>query len=672
MTEDAPQAHDHDPTLASLAQAADGSPALIAGRYEIRDSIGRGAFGEVFEAYDRVLGRLVAVKVMPIAPTLGPEGSENLRRFQVEARAVSRLTHPNIITVHDFGQGERFAWIVMELVIGETLTAALRRTGPPPLAETSRVICALLAALHAAHERGIVHRDVKPSNILLEMSIDEGLGAVRLSDFGIARTDAEDRTAVGQMMGTPWVMAPEQLRGETVDRRTDLWAVGCILYEMLTGERPFSGTMPGIFHRIQNEDPKPPTLLRAELPQAVDGLIARALAKAPDDRFATAEDMAAAVRDALTEAPRWKDAPPLPGLGPEDPRQYALVPSAPAPPPPAPARRRFGAGLVLGLLGGLLLGMAATRLASLVPVVVVEQRSAAPRAMEPPAAAPALLSAAPAPVPAADSPPTTLGGATPGDHVAAAAVGGMAQDGGEPRPADTPALLSEPPVAAPRAEAPVAPPPSMTPDPPPPAAPPGLAPRVAPLAGLGEGPPWPVALAHPLAVREPAGGEPHPAILGYRLTLPPAAPAPAPEPPPRAAESPVPPRAGGQQPADGSAGRQDVAATTLAPPRLPLCSPERLRIRTGSHNGFGRIVFEWSEAVGYRITQGDAGITVAFPDAGCRPSPEGIRPARNLRGVEPEANGAPGLVLRVAPGTQLRDLRLGTRVVVDLSDPASR
>jgi serine/threonine-protein kinase len=668
MTEGAPQAHDHDPTLASLAQAADGSPALIAGRYEIRDSIGRGAFGEVFEAYDRVLGRLVAVKVMPIAQTLGPEGRESLRRFQIEARAVSRLTHPNIITVHDFGQGERFAWIVMELVIGETLTAALRRTGPPPLAETSRVICALLAALHAAHERGIVHRDVKPSNILLEMSLDEGLGAVRLSDFGIARTDAEDRTAVGQMMGTPWVMAPEQLRGETVDRRTDLWAVGCILYEMLTGERPFSGTMPGIFHRIQNEDPKPPTLLRAELPQAVDGLIARALAKAPDDRFATAEDMAAAVRDALIEAPRWKDAPPLPGLGPEDPRRYALVPSAPAPPPPAPARRRFGAGLVLGLLGGLLLGMAATRLASLVPVLAVEQRSAVRSALEPPATPPALLSAAPATVPAADSPPTTPGGTTPGEHLAAAALGGVAEDREEPRPADMPAPLPEPPVAAPRAEAPVAPPPAMTPDPPPSAAPP----RVAPLAGLGEGPPWPVALAPPLAVREPTGGEPQPAGPGLRLPLSPAAPAPAPEPPPLAAESPVPPPATALQPADGNGARPDIAATTPAPPRLPLCSPERLRIRTGSHDGFGRIVFEWSEAVGYRVTQGDAGITVAFPDAGCRPSAEGVRPARNLRGAEPEANGAPGLVLRIAPGTQLRDFRLGTRVVVDLFDPASR
>ncbi|WP_198378094.1 serine/threonine-protein kinase, partial [Neoroseomonas rubea] len=374
MSQAAPHLHDDDPTLASLAPAADGTPALIAGRYEVRDSIGRGAFGEVFEAYDRVLGRLVAVKVMPIAQNLGAEGRESLRRFQVEARAVSRLTHPNIITVHDFGQGERFAWIVMELVIGETLADALRRTGPPPLAETSRILCALLSALHAAHERGIVHRDVKPGNILLEMNLEDGLGEVRLSDFGIARTEADDRTVVGQMIGTPWVMAPEQLRGEAVDRRTDLWAAGVILYDMLTGERPFKGTMPGIFHRIQHEEPPAPTRLRAELPPAVDGLVARALAKAPEDRFATAEEMAAAIRAALTEAPRWQDAPPLPGLDLEPPVGGALVPAMPPAllAPPVPARGRFGQGIAVGMVAGLALGIAATRVADMAAVVAVD------------------------------------------------------------------------------------------------------------------------------------------------------------------------------------------------------------------------------------------------------------------------------------------------------------
>jgi hypothetical protein len=161
-------------------------------------------------------------------------------------------------------------------------------------------------------------------------------------------------------------------------------------------------------------------------------------------------------------------------------------------------------------------------------------------------------------------------------------------------------------------------------------------------------------------------------MLGFRLTLSPPAPAAAPDPSPAAAEARVPPPPAAQPPAGGNAARRDGEATAPGLPRLPLCPPERLRIRTGSHAGFGRIVFEWSEPVGYRVTQGDAGIIVAFPDADCRPSVEGVRPVRNLRGVEPGGDGAAGLVLRAAPGTQFRDFRLGTRVVVDLSDPASR
>lgn len=773
VSQAAPHLHDDDPTLASLAPAADGTPALIAGRYEVRDSIGRGAFGEVFEAYDRVLGRLVAVKVMPIAQNLGAEGRESLRRFQVEARAVSRLTHPNIITVHDFGQGERFAWIVMELVIGETLADALRRTGPPPLAETSRILCALLSALHAAHERGIVHRDVKPGNILLEMNLEDGLGEVRLSDFGIARTEADDRTAVGQMIGTPWVMAPEQLRGEAVDRRTDLWAAGVILYDMLTGERPFKGTMPGIFHRIQHEEPPAPTRLRAELPPAVDGLIARALAKAPEDRFATAEEMAAAIRVALVEPARWQDTPPLPGLDAVAPSAGALVPTMPPPPQPlaAPARGRFGQGVAVGMVAGLALGIGSAHVADMVAAVaanigpptagasaaltIVEpgSQAATPSAPDtgggaafasetrlpgaalawmpepedairavpgsPRAAvagtAPAMPAAIPAsPSPVSDSEPHAAADAPPQQEMTgsdpAAATGAMAEGTlaarpiaapgpeAQARPADATMapssdLRSSTGTAQGEAQAPLAPSSGRTDRPgddatlsgvevpPPPARldAPATSHRVGAEARPVPGPPMaeavvpPTGAAHDASAPQSAGVRSEPFSMAA---------------PPQAAFAPPATPQGGESRPDGARTRSlsvppasvptprpvgiapsssATVATPLAP--LPACGPDRLRIRTGSHDGHGRIVFDWSGPVAYRLTPGAEGLGIAFPDAGCRPAANGIRPARNLRGVEAEGQGA-ALVLRVAPGAQLRDFRLGNRVVIDLADPA--
>jgi len=273
---------------------------LIAGRYEIRDRIGAGAMGQVVEAYDHRLRRLVALKLMPHG-----DQPEAMRRFRLEAQAVARLRHPGIVAVHDEGEGPDFAWIAMELVIGETLRDALDR-GRPALDETVRIITALLDALGHAHERGIVHRDVKPANILLCASLD-GLGEVRLADFGLAQAEGTlateaDRTAVGDMLGTPGVMAPEQIRGEAVDARADLWAVGVILYEMLTGRRPFGGGLPGLYGAILAAEPPPPCGLVPGLPEAFDGLLARALAKHREARFATAAEMAAALARAATPA----------------------------------------------------------------------------------------------------------------------------------------------------------------------------------------------------------------------------------------------------------------------------------------------------------------------------------------------------------------------------------
>ncbi|MES2711238.1 MAG: serine/threonine-protein kinase [Pseudomonadota bacterium] len=289
-----------------------GDADLIAGRYELRDQIGAGAFGIVHEVYDRRLGRLAALKTMPIGAVDNPEAAADLHRFHLEAQAVARLSHPGIVTVHDFGETGGNAWIVMELVIGETLKAVLDRGERPSVAECVRVVCDLLDALHYAHGRGIVHRDVKPANILLAVGAEEGLGAVRLADFGIALMGEAASAAPGEMVGTPSTMAPEQLRGDPVDRRADLWAVGTILYELLTGQRAFAGGVPAIFSAILTQQPTRPCLLVPSLPAGFDAVIERALAKAPADRFASAGAMAEAVRAAAAGKPAFR--PALPGL----------------------------------------------------------------------------------------------------------------------------------------------------------------------------------------------------------------------------------------------------------------------------------------------------------------------------------------------------------------------
>lgn len=278
---------------------------LISGRYEIRDRIGAGAMGQVLEAFDHRLRRLVALKLVARG-----DDAEVLRRFRLEAQAAARLRHPGIVAVHDEGEGPDFAWIAMELVIGETLRDALDRERPS-LAETIRVVTALLDALGHAHDRGIVHRDVKPANILLATALEEGLGEVRLADFGIAQAQGSlaagaDRTRLGDMLGTPSVMAPEQVRGEALDERVDIWAAGVILYEMLTERRPFGGTLPGLYQAVLWHEPTPPSQLRPGLPAALDAVVARALAKDRDDRFGSAPEMAAALRRAVAPPARWR------------------------------------------------------------------------------------------------------------------------------------------------------------------------------------------------------------------------------------------------------------------------------------------------------------------------------------------------------------------------------
>lgn len=266
---------------------------LIAGRYAARDMIGQGACGTVLEAMDLRLRRLVALKLIRRFQEGG--GGEDPSRIAAEARAAARLVHPHIVAVHDAGDGRDFAWIAMDLVIGEPLSALLARQGALPEAQAAQIGRQLLAALGHAHGRGVVHRDVKPANILLAMDAQDGPGEVRLGDFGLAQLGAPDLSEAGQMLGTPAWMAPEQVRGEAVDLRADLWAAGVVIYQCLTGERPFPGQMPGLLTRILGEEPVPPSRLRAGLDPRWDEMLARALAKPAEARFASAAEMAAAI-----------------------------------------------------------------------------------------------------------------------------------------------------------------------------------------------------------------------------------------------------------------------------------------------------------------------------------------------------------------------------------------
>ena len=348
-------------------------PKEIEAKYELRGTLGSGAMGTVYDAMDRIIERRAAIKVVRRPPPDDPEAEEAHARFRREAQAAGRLSHPSIVGVYDYGENAESAWIVMELVEGGSLKARLDRGERFPIPEIVRVMDQMLAALAYSHGRGVVHRDIKPANIMLTAD-----GAVKLADFGIARLENSSMTQVGTVMGTPSYMAPEQLRGETVDARADIWAAGVVLYQLLTGEKPFDGGFSAVMHKALNTEPPPPSQLSVTAPRAFDAVVARALAKRPDDRFPTATAFAEAIRAAAAapaaEPDSFAGAGPLPGLD-GDATVLAvgataapLAASAPPPPqsPSAPvARRKAPVALIAG--GGVVLAAAAAAWLLLVP-----------------------------------------------------------------------------------------------------------------------------------------------------------------------------------------------------------------------------------------------------------------------------------------------------------------
>jgi tRNA A-37 threonylcarbamoyl transferase component Bud32 len=253
------------------------------GRYRIEAQIGRGATGVVYKAIDPTLNREVAIKV------LRPDAADadTLRRFRTEAAVLARLNHTDIATIYELVQSDTELFMVMELVAGESLEAVATRAGRLPVDAAAYVIDRVLAALTHAHEVGVVHRDLKPANVMVTRS-----GGVKLMDFGIARVYAGERiTLHGSMMGTPGYMAPEQILGNPVDARADVYAVGAMLYRLLAGAVPFAGdSTVAVIQRQLSESVAPIRTLAADVPEAYDEIVARAMAKAPEERFQTADE----------------------------------------------------------------------------------------------------------------------------------------------------------------------------------------------------------------------------------------------------------------------------------------------------------------------------------------------------------------------------------------------
>jgi serine/threonine protein kinase len=278
------------------------------GRYEILAEIGRGAMGIVYKARDPKINRIVAVKTVSLAGQPAEEEREYRERFFREAEAAGRLSHPGIVTIFDVGEEPetRAPYIVMEYVSGQSLDKLLLSCDghklPPEAA--LQVTLELAEALDCAHAQGVVHRDLKPANILVAED-----GHVKIADFGVAKLNLANATLAGRTLGTPAFMSPEQLNGDAVDGRSDLFSLGVILYTALTGYRPFQGNSAlTVAFKVVNRDPLPATVLDTELPPGLDYIIARAIAKAAAQRYQRGMEMVLDIEDLQAGREPWSKA----------------------------------------------------------------------------------------------------------------------------------------------------------------------------------------------------------------------------------------------------------------------------------------------------------------------------------------------------------------------------
>jgi serine/threonine protein kinase len=377
-------------------------PSEIAQRYQVIKRLGAGAFGTVYKAKDKILGRMVAIKTIRLEGLAASGGAgleELMDRFKREAMVSAQLKHPNIVTIYDIGDSDGMSYIAMEFIDGVGLDRVIAGAGRLPVERAAALGAQVADALDFAHKHNVVHRDIKPANIMVEPG-----DRVKVTDFGIAKvTDsAEHLTATGSLLGTPSYMSPEQARGSAIDGRSDLFAVGAILYEMVAGKKAFRGdSITGLIFKIITEEPPPLKEQDPDIPEELVRIVARALMKDPAGRYQAgrelADDLLALTRPGSTPTLRQTEVATAPGYVPgpttyipgssptlaSTPTQNAPGPptqvapaaatrvspavatrvSAPPPvprPAPAPARQGSKTGLVLGLLaGGLVLVLAA-------------------------------------------------------------------------------------------------------------------------------------------------------------------------------------------------------------------------------------------------------------------------------------------------------------------------
>jgi len=266
------------------------------GKYRITEVLGEGAMGVVYKGFDPDIQRTVALKtIRQQLDTDDDSPGAAASRFRNEAQAAGRLAHPGIVAVYDFGRDQQVSYIAMEFVEGRSLASYLTAKVRFTDTDIVGIMSQLLDALGHAHDKGVWHRDVKPANIIMT-----GGGRLKVADFGIARIETQHLTQTHYMVGTPSHMAPEQFLGKPMDRRVDIYGAGVVLYQLLTGRAPFTGTTEALMYKVVNEMPEPPSVVEgAERPGWFDGIIGRALAKRPADRFSTTYEFKQALTGAI-------------------------------------------------------------------------------------------------------------------------------------------------------------------------------------------------------------------------------------------------------------------------------------------------------------------------------------------------------------------------------------
>jgi len=273
------------------------------GRYEIIEELGRGEMGIVYKAHDPLIERFLAIKSINLQRLNKDEREEYEARFFQEAKAAGRLNHPNIVTIHDLGQSGDVAYIAMELMEGPELQDIIEGNQRLSIDEALDIAFQVAIGLAYANQHGIVHRDIKPSNIMVLRDKH-----VKIADFGIARMDSSLwHTEAGKIIGTPLYMSPEQVKSKSIDGRSDIFALGIVLYQLLTWQHPFSGeNNNSVMYQIVNEEPQKPSSLNPEIPDTLDIIVSKCLAKNPEARYQNANELAGDLHSCRGMSPHEK------------------------------------------------------------------------------------------------------------------------------------------------------------------------------------------------------------------------------------------------------------------------------------------------------------------------------------------------------------------------------